>query len=147
MSKEDIGKLIEQAAADTGLLIYEYNVILRGSASVVRVGIDSLSGIKHSDCEKFSEKLTELLDASSLLPNFALEVSSPGLNRKVRTEDEFRRFEGAPVKIVWQDSPESRKTIKGTIGKTADGNISVLFGQNQETIIPFALIVRANLDY
>ncbi len=147
MSKEDIGKLIEQAAADAGLLIYEYNVILRGAASVVRVGIDSLSGIKHSDCEQYSEKLTELLDASSLLSNYTLEVSSPGLNRKIRTEDEFRRFEGAPVKIVLQDSQEKRKTIKGTIGKTADGNITVLSDQDQERIIPFALVVRANLDY
>jgi len=145
MLKDDIVELINNSARELGYMIYEYSLDIKGGNSRINVKIDSLNGIKHSDCTAYSGKLSQKLDDAALLPNYFLEVSSPGLKRKLRTIEDFARFIDVPAKIVF-DINNNRETVKGNILKTSEGMVSVLTDKG-ETNIPFVSIVRANLDF
>ena len=123
MPATEIDRLIDQAAENCGYMIYEKGVLLKGNNSQVRVKIDSLKGINHKDCEVFSRELAALLDESELLPNYSLEVSSPGVRRKLRNREEFERFKGSQVKVVWNDNGGSGVIVgklEGVSEKTID---------------------------
>jgi ribosome maturation factor RimP len=66
-----------------------------------RLSVEQLSGITHEDCEAFSRDFGVLLDVEDLIPGaeYTLEASSPGLDRKLTTAEEFQRFVGSLVKI------------------------------------------------
>jgi len=145
MLKDDITELIHDSAHELGYMVYEYSLDIKGGNSRINVKIDSFNGIKHSDCTTYSGRLSQKLDDAALLPNYFLEVSSPGLKRKLSTIEDFARFINVPAKVVF-DVNDTRKTIKGNITKASDGVISIL-ADKEETDIPFANIVRANLDY
>ena len=145
MLKDDIAELINNSADELGYMVYEYSLDIRGGNSKINVKIDSLNGIKHSDCTVYSGRLSQKLDDAALLPNYSLEVSSPGFKRKLRTVEDFARFINVPAKVVF-DINDNRETLKGNIAKASDGMISILTDKG-ETDIPFANIVRANLDY
>ncbi len=140
--KERMLELIEDTV---GYLIYESSILYKGENSQIHVKIDSLAGISHLDCEKFSRELSARLDAEEDLPNYSLEVSSPGLNRLLRNSSEFRRFPGAPVKVIYEDDG-GRRVVKGTIGDMTDATVAVSH-EKGTTEIPFDVIISANLDY
>lgn len=145
MSKERISRLIEETAARLGYMVYESGVLVKGMNSVITVKIDSLAGISHLDCEKFSKELSGRLDDVDVLPNYSLEVSSPGLKRLLRNGGEFARFPGAPVKVVYDEGPD-RKVAKGTIKSVSDGAVTVS-SETGEITITYGAIINANLDY
>jgi ribosome maturation factor RimP len=66
-----------------------------------RLSVEQLSGITHEDCAEFSRDFGVLLDVEDLVPGgeYTLEVSSPGLDRKLTRPEEFRRFAGSLVKV------------------------------------------------
>jgi ribosome maturation factor RimP len=143
--KEAILRLIDETAGRLGYQVYEAGVLLKGVNSKIVVKIDCQAGIAHQDCERFSKELSAALEDTELLPNYSLEVSSPGLDRALRTADEFIRFAGSPVKVVYQDGSE-RRVVKGTIGE-GDGRTVTVSGEQGEVTIPYDAIVNANLDY
>ena len=145
MLKDDVLRLVEDSAQELNYLIYEYSLDLRGVSSKINVKIDSLNGVKHSDCAAYSGMLSQKLDDAALLSNYSLEISSPGLNRKLRTTEDYIRFMNAPAKIVF-DNDDKRETTKGTI-KSVNSNIVILQTEKEQVEIPFVSIVRANLDY
>jgi ribosome maturation factor RimP len=74
-----------------------------------------------------------------------MEISSPGLSRKLRSIDEFIRFKGSPVKVIFESEGES-KVIKGIINNIIDTDIE-LKSDNKEIIIDYKTIRKANLEY
>src|ERR1700733_9105589 len=66
-----------------------------------RMSVEHLSGITHEDCAEFTRDFSVLLDMEDLVPGteYTLEVSSPGLDRKLTTPEEFERFAGSLVKV------------------------------------------------
>lgn len=148
MTKEDIVRLIEEAAEETGFMLYEYSVDLRNLRTKITVRIDSFEAIKHSDCETFSRHLSGKLHG---VQDYSLEVSSPGINRKLRSWQEFSRFTGAPAKVVFDDASGRRRTTKGDILRADDNAVAIAVAEGKkeehEIEIPLVRIVRANLDY
>jgi ribosome maturation factor RimP len=65
------------------------------------VEVDQLAGITHADCQQFSPDFGTVLDVEELIPgaDYTLEVSSPGLDRKLYGEPDYRRFAGSMVKL------------------------------------------------
>ena len=145
MSKERISQLIDETAARLGYMVYESGVLMKGENSMITVKIDSLAGISHLDCERFSKELSVRLDDEDILPNYSLEVSSPGLKRLLRNGDEFGRFPGAPVKVVYDEGPD-RRVAKGTI-KSAGENAVTVSTESGDITISYDTIINANLDY
>ena len=143
--KDSIQQKIEEAAGSLGYMIYESAVLLKGENSKIFVKIDHIRGISHQDCENFSKRLSYLLDQAQLLPNYFLEISSPGLKRKLRSLGEIIRFTGSPVKFKWNDG-SADQVVKGKILKV-EGNDIILETEKGEMKISFQSIETANLDY
>ena len=108
MVKDEIQKILKKTADETGYTVYESSIYLKGENSKITVKIDSLNPVSHGDCELFSARLSANLDESGILPNYFLEISSPGLDRKLRNIDELVRFVNSPVKIVYADGDINR---------------------------------------
>ncbi|HTW48535.1 MAG TPA: ribosome maturation factor RimP [Acidobacteriaceae bacterium] len=73
----------------------------RLAGQAVEAGADRLAGVTHGDCEAFSRDFGTVLDVEDLVPGaeYTLEVSSPGLDRKLHSLDDYRRFSGMLAKV------------------------------------------------
>ncbi len=145
VNQENIEKVIQDVAEELDYIIYESSIYFKGESSKFSIKIDHPDGISHSDCEVFTKELTARLDEENVLSNYSLEVSSPGIARKLRSIEEFVRFAGAPVKIIFEVDGE-RAIFKGTIKNVIDTMIE-LKSDMDEIRIDFNNIIRANLEY
>lgn len=114
---------------------------------VVRFVIDHPRGVGLSDCQAVSRELGYLLDgASGLDERYALEVSSPGTDRELRSEREYRHFAGRDIRMVLREASGGTAVLEATIvGVEADGVRVRQRGGSEETVVPFDRISRARL--
>jgi ribosome maturation factor RimP len=145
MLKQNIINIINKAAENSGYLVYESFVFFKGENTRLAVKIDSRGVVSHTDCEIYSRELSLLLDESGLLPNYFLEISSPGTNRKIRDIEEFIRFRNAPVKVVYSFE-EGQRVAKGILCEIDENGIEILEEKNK-IFISHRDVVKANLDY
>ncbi len=91
------------------------------------VPVAQLSGVTHGDCERFSRDFGVVLDVEDLMPGaeYTLEVSSPGLDRKLRTPDEFARFTGQLCKLQLFTPVEGNRHWQGRLGAVVDGTLTL----------------------
>ncbi len=146
MIKEEILELLEKTAEDLGYTVYESSIYFSGDNSKIMVKIDSINGISHGDCEKYSTEVGIRIDEDGTLPKYLLEISSPGLDRKLRNTDDFIRFNKSPVRLVFIDG-DDRKFVKGILSEVNENGIEVTDENNKIFSIKHADIVNANLDY
>ena len=114
---------------------------------VLRIYIDKPSGVTHEDCELISDQVGAVLDIEDMIPgSYTLEVSSPGLTRKLTKESDFQHFRGRLVKIQTRQPMDGTKSFRGTL-VGLEGETVTLELENARLIqIPLASIARANLD-
>ena len=126
MTRDELGELLEPTIARLGYELADLEVKLGGGSGIVRVFIDHPDGIGLDDCEKVSLAVSALLDVEDPVPgNYDLEVSSPGLNRKLTKVEHFQRFQGETVKVEMRFPIEGRKRFRGTLESVDDENIVV----------------------
>ncbi len=115
---DKVKELAELVAKRMGYEIFDVKSHKRGRKMILTITIDNMKEYGSiEDCEAFSRELSPLLDAETTLGNYILEVSSPGLDRPLRSLKDFKRFEGrlAKVRLTLKDG-EKEKTIVGRIG-------------------------------
>jgi ribosome maturation factor RimP len=145
MIGEQLTKLLEPTIERLGYELTDLEVRLGGKNGVVRVFIDRPDGIDLSDCEKVSRAVSALLDVEDPLPgHYNLEVSSPGLDRKLTKVAHFQRFAGETVKIQMRFPVEGRKRFRGRLVASNDENI-VVEVDGQSHTLPLATIDTARL--
>ena len=116
-----------------------------GGRSILRVFIDRDAGISVGDCERTSRQIGAVLDVEDPIPeSYVLEVSSPGLDRPLFTEDHFIRFAGHSVRLRTTEPMEGRRGWKGRLVGCRDGNVVVREGE-EERLIPLDRVHKANL--
>ncbi len=103
-------------------------------------------GISHKDCETVSHQLSAILDVEDLMlgPSYILEVSSPGLDRKLMKPADYARFAGRKAKIWLNEPVENAKYYEGRLAGIAGGMVQVEL-KNRVVTLPFAEIRKANL--
>ncbi len=112
----------------------------------LRVFIDREGGIEIDDCQNLSERLEKELDKQDLIPDsYILEVSSPGLDRVLRKERDFRREMGKPVDVALYAPMDGKKLLVGTLTAYGDGKI-VLDG-TREIPLDKVSLVRLHIDF
>src|SRR5712692_509175 len=95
-----VRRLIQEAVEGQGYELVDAEFKGAGKNSVLRIFIDKPAGISHGDCELVSEQVGTVLDVEDLIPSsYTLEVSSPGLDRKLVKESDYTRFDGKPARI------------------------------------------------
>ena len=87
-----------------------------GGEGLLRVFIDHPDGIALQDCEAVSRQLSAFLDVEDPLPgHYVLEVSSPGIERRLRTLEHFARFVGNEVKVELKRKTDGRRKLRGEL--------------------------------
>src|SRR5947209_2024993 len=130
MKREDaisrITSIAEQAAAPAGIEIVEIELKGSGRSHLLRIYIDRPEGVTHADCEMISREVSSVLDAEDPIPgSYELEVSSPGVERKLGKWQDWTRFCGKQVKVVLKEPVADLKHFDGTISRAADQQVTV----------------------
>ncbi len=146
MIKDEINRVIAESALKLGYHVYESSISMKKGRATIAVKIDSLNGISHYDCQLYSDELGFRLDEKNLLPGYFLEISSPGLDRKLRNADEFIRFIGAPAKIIYEEDGV-RKVLKGVVKDAGEADVEISDEKNLIIQVKYKNIINANLDY
>jgi ribosome maturation factor RimP len=145
MTADELLKLLEPSIERLGYELSDLEVRLGGRGGVLRVFIDHPQGIGLDDCEKVSLAVSALLDVEDPLPGqYNLEVSSPGLDRKLTKIEHFQRFAGETVKVQTRFPIAGRKRFRGTLVSSDDENI-VVEVDGQSHSLPVATIETARL--
>lgn len=86
-----------------------------------------LAGVTHEDCENFSREFSTILDIEELVPGgaYTLEVSSPGLDRKLSKPRDFERFTGSLVKVMTREPIDGNRHWQGRLEQFADGKLKL----------------------
>ena len=144
-SGSSIDEMVESVAKELGYSIYEESHHKNNGKLHVTVRIDSDKGISHEDCSLYSRALGELFYENSSIDKYLIEVSSPGLQRRIEGLVQFKRFIGEPVKVI-HNFDENRVVYQGKLLTVEDNSITV-DGESGIKEILMSDIVNANLDY
>ena len=145
MTSDEIQKLIDPAIGRLGYELTDLEVRLGGQGGLLRLTIDKPDGIDLDDCEKVSHAISALLDVEDPVPgNYNLEVSSPGLDRKLTKVEHFQRFEGETLKITMRFPIEGRRRFRGKLLSSNDENI-VVEVDGESHSLPLTMIDTARL--
>jgi len=124
--KDTLLELLSPEIEALGYELVELDTPAPGGSGTLRIYIDSDDGIGLDDCERVSHRVSGVLDVEDPIhDHYVLEVSSPGLDRPLRTEEHFRRQTGRLVKMVLAAGRPGRRRYKGRIRDVADGVLEI----------------------
>ncbi|MGL4362288.1 MAG: ribosome maturation factor RimP [Cellulosilyticaceae bacterium] len=126
--------------------IVDVEFIKEGPTFYLRLYIDKEEGITIDDCKKTSRAIEAVLDENDPIEvPYVLEVSSPGLDRIIKKDTDFERFNGQVVDVKLYEAINKQKKIQGVL-KSKDSNMLVISDENDEIIeIPIKNIVQVRL--
>jgi ribosome maturation factor RimP len=125
---------------------YELVDIEISPAKIVRVFIDKPDGVTIEDCEKVSNHLSNLLLVEDVSYN-RLEISSPGIERPLKSISDFIRFKGQTVKVKLHELLDGQKVYQGNISEIIGNKIILSLEKEQIVEIDFTNLSRARLVY
>ncbi len=136
---------LEPTAAQNGIEIVTIEVIGSKKAPVIRIYIDAEGGVSFQELSGAQEWIGAMLDRIDPFPGaYTLEVSSPGIDRPLRTPEHFQRFCGEEAHIRTVRPLDGTSSFKGTLA-SADGDSVVIETEHGTHTIPFSEIKRANV--
>src|SRR5437868_7918887 len=112
-----VREIAERVAASTGLEIVEVEMRGGGKARMLRIFIDKPGGVTHEDCANLSREVGTILDVEDAVVggSYTLEVSSPGLDRKLSRAADFERFVGSLVKLTTREPLRNNRHFEGRL--------------------------------
>ena len=139
----------EEASAASNVELVEVELRGSGKARLLLVYIDKPGGVTHGDCESVSERLGVLLDAADAIPDdsYTLEVSSPGVERKLTKPRDFERVVGQKVRVSLREPIEARKSLEGTLAAFGDDTLSLVTAPGTVLRVPLRQIQKAILRF
>ena len=115
---------------------------------MLRIYIDKPQGVTHADCESVSLQVGSLLDTENVFPDrYTLEVSSPGVERKLKNWKDFERFQGHRMKVVLREPLEGVKHFDGVLQSAQDDILKMEIAGGQPVEFRFEQVSRANLKF
>ena len=145
---EYVSGVLEPILEQNGIELVNVALLNERGRWILRVTIDREEGVKVDHCSLVSRELSVHLDVDDQIPvRYHLEVSSPGLDRPLKTEMDFQRFSGREVFIKTHRSVSGRKRIRGTLEGIDEGIVRVLLEDGNTLEISLEDISSAQLDY
>ena len=133
MLQADLGKITQMAervAASEGLTLVDVELKGGHGSLLLRVYIDRPEGVSHADCELVSEQLSAMLDVEDPFPgSYTLEVSSPGLDRKLVKASDFAHFAGRKARVVVRQPVDNQKVLEGRLAGFEAGRVRLDLGE------------------
>lgn len=114
------------AVESLGLELIDVEYLKEGSKWILRLYIDKKGGVGLDDCEAVSRKVEPLLDEQDPIRDpYVFEVSSPGLERPLKTERDFERYQGEAVEVSLYAPRNGSKQFTGLLIGKKDGVVTI----------------------
>jgi ribosome maturation factor RimP len=160
-----VRQIAERVAASSGLEVVEVELRGGGKSRMLRIvidkpaaGSDQLGGVTHEDCANLSREVSTILDVEDAVPggSYVLEVSSPGLDRKLFRASDYERFRGSRIKLTTRQPVNGNRHFEGRLENFLQGRLTLDLsaarkkkrpapGAEQRIEIDLANVEKANL--
>ena len=122
---EAIRNIAERVAVTHGVELVEIELKGGGKARTLRLTIDKPEGVTHEDCANVSREVSTILDVEDVVPggSYLLEVSSPGLDRKLLRSEDYKRFTGSRIKVMTREPVNGNRHFEGRLQSFEDGKL------------------------
>ncbi len=154
-----IAEIAERVADPEGIEIVDVQLLGAGRGRLLRIFIDRPAasdvypdrphGVSHADCEFISQQVGTILDVEDVIPgdSYTLEVSSPGLERKLIKATDFERFVGRKAKVVLREPVEDKRRWEGVLAGISEGMVALEPSAGKLIHFPLTQIQKANLKF
>ncbi len=142
-------RMAEGAACAHGLEVVDVVYRPQGRHTLLRIDVDrpGAAGVDIADCERMSRDLEALLEEADLVPgSYDLQVSSPGVERPIRSDDDYRRNAGRRVVVETTEPWGGRVRFRGVLAGLAGGTVRVVEESGEEIGIPRERVSIAKQD-
>jgi ribosome maturation factor RimP len=142
-----VWELAEPIVAREAMEIVDVDYQQEAGSMVLRFFLDREGGVTLDDLAPFSRRIGDVLEAHEVIPgHYVLEVSSPGINRRLRKPEHFRAYVGKRVRVRTHVEMEGRRSFLGILKEVSEQGIVVEAG-DREQCIAFEEIARANYEH
>jgi ribosome maturation factor RimP len=142
---DQVREIVERVATGSGLEVVEVDLRGAGKARMLRIVIDKVGqpgasggekpiGVTHEDCANLSREVGTILDVEDLIPgnSYVLEVSSPGLDRKLLRPADYERFTGSRVKLKTRNPVNGNQHFEGRLQSFREGRLTLEVGASRK---------------
>lgn len=138
-------ELLQPVVEDHGLELADLQFRREPAGWVLRLVIDGDDGVTLDDCTRISREVSHLLEVEDPIEQaFNLEVSSPGLDRPLKREQDYRRCRGRKAKLVCREPIAGEPVVIGEIGEMAEQVVTIIT-EAGPVAVPLAQVKRARL--
>jgi len=124
-SLEKVREIAQRVADSSGLELVDIDLRGGGKARMLRIFIDKAGGVTHEDCSNFSREVGTIFDVEDAVPGgtYTLEVSSPGLDRKLLKASDYERFTGSLIKLTTREPIAGTRHFEGRLKSFSSGGL------------------------
>jgi ribosome maturation factor RimP len=142
-----IERLAKPLIESEGMDLVDLQFKREGNRWYLRLFIDKPGGISLDDCQNISYQIGELLDIEEVIDKrYILEVSSPGLDRPLKREEDYQRFVGRLVKLTTSLPIMGKRVFVGRLRDLENKKVKIQLNSGETLFIPFASIAKARLE-
>jgi ribosome maturation factor RimP len=146
MGETGLSKLIEPVDQELGCELWGIEKLQQGRQVVLKIYIESADGITVDDCARISRQVSAILDVEDPIPGeYMLEVSSPGVERRLFKPEHFDVCKGEKVQITLRQAFDGRRKFKGVLCGLEDEEVVIRVDDAQEIVLPISSIERARV--
>jgi ribosome maturation factor RimP len=145
---ERLREIAERVAATSGLEVVEVELRGGGKSRMLRVFLDKPEGVTHEDCANFSREFGTIVDVEDAVPGgaYTLEVSSPGLDRKLSRPRDFERFTGSRVKLMTKEPVAGNRHFEGKLEGFQDGRLTLDLSETKKKKRPAGDVQKIEIE-
>jgi ribosome maturation factor RimP len=132
LSEDDLRGLVSEQAAEDGLVLVEIKLARHKASTIVRVFADRQGGITVGECARLSRRLALVLENRSVFDGrYVLEVSSPGLERPLKTAEDFELKVGENIRLYYMDDSDANRQLEGKLEAAANNRVTIVTEDGQ----------------
>lgn len=155
---DKVREIAERVAHSSGLDVWDIELKGSGTNRILRIFIDKPEGVTHEDCSAFSREVSTIFDVEDAVPgsSYVLEISSPGLDRKLFRPEHFSRYTGSLIKFSTRELINGNRHFEGRLLGFSEDQLTVDLDQaasrkkakaqgSGTLVVPFSKVEKASL--
>lgn len=143
MLAEKLMDLLQPTVDELGFILWGIEVTGASNSMTICIYIDHEEGIGVDDCQQVSYAVSALLDVEDPIPGqYVLEVSSPGMNRRIFNVAQAASIEGFEVKVTLLNAVDNKRKFKGIIKSVADNEVTMMLDDDSVISFDFDLVEK-----
>ena len=140
--------IVERVATSERMEVVDVELRGKGPRSLLRIFIDKPGGVTHRDCELISKQVGAILDVEDLIPtSYTLEVSSPGVERRLNRPSDYARFAGSKVRLRLKEPLGTQRQLVGRLNGLENGVLTLTLAQGECVSVEYDSVEWANLVF